>query len=191
MCDAELQQLDLKSANKQRDLLLKGHRRRRNDHIAYESSHARILPPVGNRLLNMVDQVVPHAFVRKNRTIRKHLVPINVIAMGMRIKEVQRPFFRRSCAAARKGIASATAMPESTTSTLPPWLIMPRLQTPLRATLTPGMISCVLKSGIDFTFSQKTAHLSVNVPDEQEKQRTDALSFGRSSANQLPVCSSR
>ena len=58
---------------------------------------------------------------------------------------------------------------------------------PTNETFTLGTISCMLKSGRDFPFFQKTAQFSVNGPDEREKQRTHVLSHS-SARGQSTAC---
>src|SRR5581483_1219932 len=89
MCATTEKQLDFNLAREQRRLLLKGDCRRRNEHLAHQCGHARVLPPVGECLLPMRNQIVSHPFVRNDWIICEHLVPIDMVAMGMRIKEVQ------------------------------------------------------------------------------------------------------
>jgi ABC-type sugar transport system ATPase subunit len=90
----KIEQLHLNITNEQGNLILEGQRRRSNDHIAYKCCHTRILTPTSKRLLSMGNHVIPYTFVRDNRAIRKYLVPIHMIAMGMRIKKGKRPIFQ-------------------------------------------------------------------------------------------------
>ena len=84
-----IEQLHFNITNEQGHLILEGQRGRSNDHIAYQCCRIGILAPTSKRLLSMGNQIIPHTSVRDDRTIRKYLVPIHMIAMEMRIEKVR------------------------------------------------------------------------------------------------------